>query len=88
MNNETEICNFINDNNHIKSNFKFDYASSGIALGSGLIHILEKFILMAYVYRKLKIPPQSYIPIGWYAFYSILIGVVFILIDHRILYFV
>jgi hypothetical protein len=24
-----EICKIINDNNHIKSNFKFDYASSG-----------------------------------------------------------
>jgi O-antigen/teichoic acid export membrane protein len=64
------------------------YGVVGIALGSGLIHILEKFILIAYVYRRLKITPQSYIPTGWYVFYSILIGIVFILIDHRILYFV
>ncbi|MDR3094035.1 MAG: oligosaccharide flippase family protein [Bacteroidales bacterium] len=64
------------------------YSVVGIALGSGLIHILEKFILIGYVYRRLKITPQSYIPIGWYLFYSILTGIVFILIDHRILYFV
>jgi O-antigen/teichoic acid export membrane protein len=64
------------------------YGVVGIALGSGLIHILEKFILIGYVYKRLKINPQSYISIGWYVFYSISIGIVFVLIDHRILYFV
>jgi O-antigen/teichoic acid export membrane protein len=62
------------------------YGVVGIALGSGLIHILEKFILMWYNYHKLGIAPKSYIPIFWYIFYSILIGIVFILIDHRIIY--
>ncbi len=62
------------------------YGIVGIALGSGLIHILEKFVLMWYNYRKLGISPKSYVPIVWYAFYSVLIGIVFILIDHRIIY--
>jgi O-antigen/teichoic acid export membrane protein len=62
------------------------YGVVGIALGSCLIHILEKFILIGYVYRRLKIAPQQYIPVAWYVFYSLLIGLVFILIDHRIIY--
>jgi len=62
------------------------YGVVGIALGSGLIHILEKFILMWYNYRKLGISPKTYTPMTWYVFYSVLIGIVFILIDKRIIY--
>ena len=62
------------------------YGVNGIALGSGLIHILEKFILMWYNYRKLGIAPKSYTPMAWYIFYSLLIGAVFILIDHKIIH--
>ena len=64
------------------------YGITGIALGSGLIHILEKFILMWYNYRKLGISPETYTPLAWYAFYTFLIGIVFILIDHRIIYII
>ena len=62
------------------------YNVVGIALASGLIHILEKFILMWYNYRELGISPKTYTPLTWYAFYSILIGIVFVLIDRRIIY--
>ncbi|MDR1672167.1 MAG: polysaccharide biosynthesis C-terminal domain-containing protein [Bacteroidales bacterium] len=62
------------------------YGVVGIALGSGLIHIVEKFVLIGYVYRHLKIPPRDYIAWNWYVFYSVLIGIMFILIDHRIIY--
>ena len=62
------------------------YGVVGIALGSCLIHILEKFILMSYNYRKLGISPQKYTPLAWYVFYSLLIGIVFVLIDHRIIH--
>ena len=61
------------------------YGVNGIALSSGLIHILEKFLLMWYNYRKLKISPKTYTPMKWYIFYSVLIGIVFILIDRRII---
>ena len=61
------------------------YGVVGIALGSGLIHILEKFILMGYNYRKLGISPEKYTPLAWYIFYSLVIGAVFILIDHKII---
>jgi len=61
------------------------YGLVGIALASGLVHILEKFILMWYNYRKLGIAPKEYTPLAWYAFYSILIGLVFVLIDRKII---
>jgi len=57
----------------------------GIALGTVLVHILEKIFLIVYNYYVLHIPPKAYIPVRWFLFYSILIGVVFALIDHRIL---
>ena len=62
------------------------YGLNGIALASGMMHILEKFILMWYNYRKLGIPPQKYTPMSWYIFYSVLIGIFFILIDHKFIY--
>ena len=64
------------------------YGVVGIALGSCLIHILGKFILMWYNYRELGIAPKTYTPFKWYIFYSILIGIVFVLIDHRIIHIV
>jgi len=61
------------------------YDVNGIALASGLVHILEKLILMWYNYRKLGISPKKYTPMSWYIFYSVLIGIVFILIDHKMI---
>ena len=59
------------------------YGLNGIALSSCLLHILEKLILMWYNYRKLGVPPKMYTPINWYIFYSVLIGIIFVLIDHK-----
>jgi len=59
------------------------YGINGIALSSCLLHILEKFILIGYNYRKLGISPKTYTPINWYIFYSVLIGIVFVVIDHN-----
>ncbi len=57
----------------------------GIALGTALVHALEKIFLIAYNYYKLKIPPKAYIPIWWFLFYSLLITTVFVLIDRNII---
>jgi len=57
----------------------------GIALGTALVHALEKIFLIAYNYYKLGIPPKAYIPISWFVFYSLLISTIFILIDRNIL---
>ena len=64
------------------------YGVNGIALSSCLLHILEKFILIWYNYRKLGISPKEYIPIAWYTFYSVFIGIVFILIDKKIIHII
>lgn len=57
----------------------------GIALGTALVHALEKIFLVAYNYYKLNIPPKAYIPVRWYIFYSLLIATIFVLIDRGIL---
>ena len=59
------------------------YGINGIALSSCLLHIIEKFILMWYNHRKLGIQPNTYTPMNWYIFYTVLIGIVFVLIDHN-----
>jgi O-antigen/teichoic acid export membrane protein len=61
------------------------YGIVGIALGTALIHILEKLFMIIYNYYVLHISPRAYIPIQWYLFYSLLIGAIFILIDRRII---
>lgn len=61
------------------------YGIVGIALGTALIHIVEKIFMIGYNYYALNITPKAYIPIGWYLFYSFMITVIFVLIDHRIL---
>jgi peptidoglycan biosynthesis protein MviN/MurJ (putative lipid II flippase) len=64
--------------------FQF-YGLVGIALGTAFIHILEKIFMIAYNYYKLGISPKEYIPISWFLFYSSLITIVFVLIDHKLL---
>jgi len=61
------------------------YGVVGIALGSGLAYTLEKIFLSGYVWTKLKITPEKYIPVNWYLFYSTVITLIFVLIDHRII---
>lgn len=61
------------------------YGVVGIALGSGLAYSLEKIFLSGYVWSKLKITPEKYIPVNWYLFYSAAITLIFVLIDHRII---
>lgn len=68
--------------------FTHFYSVTGLPLGSGLVHIVEKLVLIWYVYRHLHIHPDSYIPVKWYLFYSLLISAVFILIDHRVIYII
>jgi O-antigen/teichoic acid export membrane protein len=57
----------------------------GIALGTALVHALEKIFLVAYNYYKLNIPPKAYIPVSWFVFYSLLIAAVFVLIDRNMI---
>lgn len=59
----------------------------GIALGTVIVHALEKIFLIIYNYYVWGIAPRQYIPVGWFLFYSILITLVFAIIDHRLLFY-
>ncbi|MCX7986117.1 MAG: oligosaccharide flippase family protein [Bacteroidales bacterium] len=61
------------------------YGIVGVAVATVIIYVIEKLVLVAYNYFKLGIKPTDYIPVGWYVFYSSLITLIFVLIDHRIL---
>ncbi len=61
------------------------YGIVGVAVATSIVFLVEKLVLVGYNYFKLKIKPQDYIPLGIYLFYSLLIIVVFILLDHRII---
>ena len=62
-----------------------DYGTVGVALATLIVYIIEKMFLTGYVWFKMKIKPTEYIPVKIYAFYSSLIIILFILIDHRII---
>lgn len=61
------------------------YGIVGLALGTVVVLVLEKIYLILYNYYKLGIKPIEYIPVKWYLFYSAMIILVFVLIDHRII---
>jgi O-antigen/teichoic acid export membrane protein len=57
----------------------------GVALATFIVYTLEKIFLAGYVWIKMKIKPSEYIPLKVYTVYSIIITILFILIDHRII---
>jgi len=64
---------------------KFGYGLVGVALSTVIVYIIGKVFLIGYLWLKMSIKPSDYIPIRLYAFYSVLISILFILIDHRII---
>jgi len=61
------------------------YGLQGVPLATVFIFVLEKLVLIGYNYFHLKIPPTKYIPTRLHLFYSALLVLLFILIDHRII---
>ena len=61
------------------------YGIVGVAVATSAVFLVEKLVLIAYNYFRLKIDPREYIPVGVYLFYSVILVVLFILIDHRII---
>jgi O-antigen/teichoic acid export membrane protein len=57
----------------------------GVALATFIVYTIEKIILAGYVWIKMKIKPSEYIPLKVYAVYSVLISILFILIDHKVI---
>ena len=64
---------------------KWGYKLVGVAVSTFVAYIVSNFFLVLYVWFKMKIKPSEYIPLKVFAIYSFLIGVLFILIDHRII---
>lgn len=61
------------------------YGVVGVALATFIVYFLEKLFLMWYVWKKMKIRPQEYIPLTRWLIFSAIMIVLFVLIDHRII---
>jgi O-antigen/teichoic acid export membrane protein len=64
---------------------KWGYKLVGVAVSTFVAYVVSNLFLVLYVWLKMKIRPSEYIPLKVFAIYSFLIGVLFILIDHRII---
>ncbi len=61
------------------------YGVAGVALATFITYFLEKMFLIFYVWKKMKIKPGEYIPMARWLVWSLLLVLVFVLIDHRII---
>lgn len=64
---------------------KWGYNIVGVALATFIVYMFGKIYLAGYLWIKMKIKPSEYIPLKIYTLYSLLLGLLFILIDHRII---
>ncbi len=64
---------------------KWGYGMVGVALATFIVYMLGKIFLTGYLWIKMKIRPQEYIPLKTYFIYSLLLAILFVLIDHRII---
>jgi O-antigen/teichoic acid export membrane protein len=64
---------------------KLGYGLIGVALSTFIAYTINNLFLVLYLWVKMNIKPAEYIPVRLYAFYSVIIGILFILIDHRII---
>jgi len=62
-----------------------NYGTVGVALATLIVYVVEKIFLAGYLWIKMKIKPNDYIPVKVYLIYSVLIAALFILIDHRVI---
>jgi peptidoglycan biosynthesis protein MviN/MurJ (putative lipid II flippase) len=63
------------------------YGVVGVALATFIVYSLEKIFLIWYVWKKMKIKPADYIPVAKWIIYSVILIILFVLIDHRIIDF-
>jgi O-antigen/teichoic acid export membrane protein len=62
------------------------YGLVGVAVASFVGYTINNLFMVIYVWVKMKIRPAEYIPLRVYALYSVLLSILFILIDHGIIY--
>lgn len=64
---------------------KLGYNIVGVALSTFIVYTIGKIFLVGYLWLKMNIRPSEYIPLKIYLSYSVLITILFVLIDHRII---
>ena len=64
---------------------KWGYKIVGVAVSTFVAYVVSNLYMVIHVWLKMKIKPSEYIPLKVFAIYSFLIGILFILIDHRII---
>jgi O-antigen/teichoic acid export membrane protein len=64
---------------------RWGYGLQGVALSTFIVYLFEKIFLAGYVWLKMDIKPTEYIPVKIYAAYSVIIVILFVLIDHRVI---
>ena len=64
---------------------KWGYGLVGVALSTFIVYTIGKIYLSGYLWVKMKIRPTDYIPVKLFIFYSFLLALLFVLIDHRII---
>jgi O-antigen/teichoic acid export membrane protein len=64
---------------------KWGYNIVGVVLSTLIVYIVSKLFLIFYLWFKMKIKPAEYIPLRTLTIYSILLTILFVLIDHRII---
>lgn len=64
---------------------KWGYNLVGVALATFISFTMGKIYLAAYLWMKMKIKPQDYMPVKIFLLYSMLLSLLFVLIDHRII---
>lgn len=64
---------------------RWGYNIVGVVLSTLIAYTIGKAFLIGYLWFKMKIKPTDYIPLKIYAFYTFLLTVLFLLIDHRII---
>ncbi len=64
---------------------KWGYGLVGVALSTFIVYSIGKMFLIGYLWLKMNIKPAEYIPVKVYLLYSLLLGIVFVLIDHGII---
>lgn len=64
---------------------KWNYGLVGVVVATFIVYVFSKALLVAYLWVKMNIKPSEYIPLRVYTVYSLLIAILFVLIDHRII---
>jgi len=64
---------------------RWGYGIVGVAVSTFIVYTFEKIFLAGYLWVKMGIKPSEYVPVRIYTVYSVILGILFVLIDHRII---